>query len=312
MPRRPVVSIVHCENYEDALLKEQLRAALVPLGGLSAFVRQGQRVLVKPNLIGLVPPERPATTHPAFIRALVELLQAEGCEPVVADSPAWGDIHRVAKTVGLLDVPLLALNHPRKVSMPPGSVLRNLHLDAQVLDADVVINVPKVKMHCQLVMSGAVKNLYGCISGRRKALLHFLLGRHPLRFAHLLLDVAEQVKPALTLMDGITAMDRHGPIRGQPRHLGLILAGANCTALDRALAELLKLDARSILTLEAARQRQLPGAEPDSIDYTGIHPNQIHESPFTLEEMQPVFFSLPRFVLGTLKQWRLKWRRGTC
>jgi uncharacterized protein (DUF362 family) len=302
------VSLSRCPDYQPGRLQTALREALAPLGGLESRVAPGQTVLLKPNFIMPRPVAEPAIPHPALVLAVAEQLLSLGARVAIGDSPAWGSIEAVARNCGLipeiqrLGVELWDLNRPRRIRLASGHAVKVLQIDRRVMDADVVINLPKVKVHCQLTMSGAVKNLFGCIGGRRKAFWHFRLGRRPERFAAMLLDNAETIRPTLTLADGIVAMDRHGPTKGDSRNLGLILAGTDCTAVDRVLAEIMGIDPKRIPTLEAARQRGLPGAFLEQIEIAGVPLSDAVGTPFTLPEMQPVLFSFPRIIKGLIKQ----------
>lgn len=302
------VSLSRCPDYHPGRLQAGIREALAPLGGLEAFVSAGQTILLKPNFIMPRPAEEPAITHPAFILAVAEQLLALGTRVVIGDSPAWGSIEAVVQNRGLLPeirrlgIDLWDLNRPCKVKLAPGHAVKALQIDRRIMDVDMVVNLPKVKVHCQLTMSGAVKNLFGCIGGRRKAFWHFRLGRRPERFAAMLLDIAETIRPALTLADGIVAMDRHGPTRGEARGLGLVLAGTDCTAVDRVLTEIMGIDPALVLTLEAARERGLPGALLERIEIAGVPLNEASGASFILPEMQPVLFSFPRIIKGLIKQ----------
>jgi uncharacterized protein (DUF362 family) len=185
------------------------------------------------------------------------------------------------------------------------------------LDADVVINLPKIKVHGQMYLTLAVKNLFGCVRGRRKALLHQQIGGRPIEFARMLVDVCRVVQPALTLMDGIVALERTGPTGGDPRPLGLVLAGSDCTAMDRVICEIVGADCGQLLTLAAAREVGFGEGDLDRIQVlvnsksaarplSHIVPLPAGQ-PFVLpQRLSPLSFSPWRIVRGLARQaWAL-------
>ena len=112
-PSSPVVSAVRCPDYDPARVRDALRQALAPLGGLGAFVRLGSRVLVKPNFLKTARPEQAVTTHPQVILAVVEAALAEGASRVVVgDSPGVHSARAVARKLGLVE-PLARLGVER-------------------------------------------------------------------------------------------------------------------------------------------------------------------------------------------------------
>ena len=255
-----IVSISQCPHYERQQLVRAIRAALEPLGGMKRFVRPGRRVLLKPNFVLARRVEEAANTHPAFVIEVARLVREAGGEPFIGDSPALGSARHVASRCGLLalaqeaDVPIIEFRATRKIVSPRGRAGRSLRIAVEALDADVVINLPKLKVHGQMYLTLAVKNLFGCVRGRRKALLHQQVGGRPIEFARMLVDVCRIVRPALTIMDGIVALERMGPTGGDPRRLGLVVAGSDCTAMDRVVCEIVGANPEKLLTLAAARE----------------------------------------------------------
>ncbi len=313
------VSIVRCPSYDNRTVAEALRAVLEPLGGIQRFVRAGQRVLLKPNFVLARRRDEAANTHPTFVLETARLVREAGGEPVVGDSPALGSARHVAARCGLLEaardaaLPIVEFRTTRRIPSPRGPAHRPLRVADEALDADVVINLPKIKVHGQMYLTLAVKNLFGCVKGRRKALLHQQLGGRPLEFARMLVDVCQAVRPVVTLLDGITGMERHGPTGGDPRPLGLILAGTDCSAVDRVVCEILGADSSRLLTLQAAREAGFGQTDLDSIqvlaDGREIRPPfgfwvpELAARPFLLaERLTPLSFSPWRILRGLFRQ----------
>lgn len=276
-------------------------------------------MLLKPNFVLARPAEDAANTHPHFVIEVARRVRAAGGEPFIGDSPALGSARGVALKCGLLElareagVPLVEFRDRRKVPPPRGHAGRPVRIAAEALDADVVINLPKLKVHGQVYITLAVKNLFGCVGGRRKALLHWLRGGEPIEFARMLVEVARAVTPALTLMDAVVALERDGPTGGDPRPLGLILAGADCSAIDRVACEIVGADLERVLTLAAAREVQFGETDLENIEVlneggpvapplSSLAP-MLAARPFALRErLSPLTFSPYRIARGLVRQ----------
>jgi ferredoxin len=134
--------------------------------------------------------------------------------------------------------------------------MKNFYLPKIVKEADLVINVPKLKTHTLTKMTGAIKNLYGCVPGGVKQSLHReAIGEQ--KFSHLLIDIYSHIKPGLNIMDAVIAMEGEGPASGKPRKVGLILASRNTIALDVAASRLMGFHPSQILAIEDAVKRGL-------------------------------------------------------
>ncbi|HIE53467.1 MAG TPA: DUF362 domain-containing protein [Armatimonadetes bacterium] len=305
------VSIARCAELRPDEVGAAVTEAVAALGGMERFVQPGNRVLLKPNLLSPDPPERAVTTHPLFVQWVIELVLAAGGKPFLGDSPAWGALSQVAQVAGLKDVaarygvPLVEFCRPVAVPSPRPQVARRVLVDAAVLEAEVVINLPKLKAHRQLGFCGAVKNLYGCLPGKRKALLHFLKSRRDLHFALFLANYHAAVAPALTIVDAGLALERTGPRGGDPRFLGLVVAGTDCAAVDTVLAEIIQAPPSHRLLLEAVRQLDLGVTDLEAIELRGEPLEAIRPDRFLLPDLIGVGFSLPRVVRSVVRNFFL-------
>ena len=300
-----LVSLQKCNQYDEVLLKEHIIALLHPLGGIEQFVKPGQRVLLKPNLLAGKPPEAAVTTHPALVKVIIELVQQAGAEVVVGDSPGLGSFERVAEKTGISHAveaaggTLMPFGETRRVGT--AGTFRQLELATAYLDADVVINLPKLKTHEMMTFTCAVKNLYGTVVGAAKAGLHLTAGHSKELFAGLLLEIAFARPVALTIVDGIVAMEGDGPNSGTPRQLGILLAGENMVAVDTVAAHLAGIPPQLLPVELEARRRGMAGTELDQIRVTGnIAPVSVNP-PFALPAGLDVQFGLPGFLKGLLR-----------
>jgi uncharacterized protein (DUF362 family) len=237
------VSIEKCGSYDDHEVRKAVKACLAPLGGLESVVSDGDCVLVKLNLLSAKAPEAAVTTHPAIVRATVELVQELGATPVLGDSPGGGSTAASYKALlektGIQDVvdntgcELVRFDEAkREVAATNAKTFKKLMLANAITEADVIIGLPKLKTHNLTYYTGAVKLLYGYVPGLFKTEYHLHTANDINLFADLLLDIYETYPPALTLMDAIVGMEGAGPSNGKPRKIGLILSSKSCTALD--------------------------------------------------------------------------------
>lgn len=275
------VAIVPVSTYEPAAIQQAVRAVLAPLGGMTVFVAPGARVMLKPNLLMPSAPDRAICTHPELLRAVARHALESGAAAVEAtDSPGVGSASRCARRLGLGDrEPLVVRDSDDGVDLaPPGAPFQRVKLTRRLLDADVIINLPKAKTHGQMVMTAAVKNSFGAVVGMEKAQWHFRAGRSPRDFARLLLHVHDLAAPRLSILDAVVGMEGNGPSAGDPRPLGFLMASTNAHALDAVLARIWGLDPQRIPTLAVARDVGLLPSFGD-IQVVGADPERLRPSP---------------------------------
>lgn len=259
------VVLKYCPDY-TADVEQCLREGLEEWGGMSAFVKPGQKVLLKVNLLMKKRPEEAVTTHPSVVEAVVHLVQEAGGIPIIGDSPggpytvnalraiyAKSGLREVAARTGAI------LNEnvgQTTLQYPDGKLAKSLTLTNCVLAADVVIPLSKLKTHGMMTFTGAVKILFGVIPGLLKAEYHLKMFKVR-DFADLLVDIATYVRPALSIMDGVVAMEGDGPSAGKPRNIGALIMSTDPFALDVVATDLIGLKAERVPTIMAARDRGL-------------------------------------------------------
>lgn len=264
----------------------------------------GTRVLVKPNLVapknmGL------SCTSPAVVRAVCQYLADCGAKTTVGDSPAFGTGKVVARLSGLSaalsDLPARLVNFSRSRRIPL-SFGSSAAVAVEALEAERIVNLPRLKVHNQMGMTVAVKNLFGCVTGFRKSLAHQLHGEKGNRFERLIIEVMRALPETVSLLDGVVAMHREGPAGGDPFPLGLLAASPSCVALDTAVYGLLGLSPQNVPLWREAMAMGLPGAHPEEIAQTGPHPGEFPTEGFlTPTRLEPVAFHPKRFVTGRIK-----------
>jgi uncharacterized protein (DUF362 family)/Pyruvate/2-oxoacid:ferredoxin oxidoreductase delta subunit len=229
-------------------------------------------------MLGLFPPERAATTHPSLVRAAVKLLRDAGAQVTVGDNcgvGGYGLNQLVAKRTGIMEaadgayanVAQDTVMHPLK-----SRFVKELPMARAILEADHVVSLPKMKTHSLTVVTGAVKNMFGMVSGAGKG------GAHRAApgikdFGEILADIYAARPPDLTIMDGITAMEGSGPSGGDLVPLGRILAGRNAVAVDAVMSRIMGYPPGEVHHLRIASQRGLGPLDQDAIELIGSLPS---------------------------------------
>lgn len=252
--KKSLVVAVPCDDYEPEKVYEAVRAGINALGGLSAFLRPEERVLVKPNLLKPAEADTAVTTHPTVLRAVLRLLEEYGCGNVrFGDSPGQDTGTQALERLGFrADEPvfgarLVPMTEEVHVDFQEGLTEKEFWFAKEVTEADAIINVCKMKTHALMKITGAVKNPFGLLCGTRKARQHVRFPNEGV-FARMLVDIHRCVKPRLHIMDAIVAMEGNGPGSGTPRKMGLLLFSADSVALDAVFCALIHLDPESVQT----------------------------------------------------------------
>ncbi|NEQ29706.1 MAG: DUF362 domain-containing protein [Leptolyngbya sp. SIO4C5] len=304
------VSLLRATTYDLPQLRQSLESLLSPLGGMAAIVKPGDRVLLKPNLLTGAKPTQECVTRPEIVYCVAQLVKAAGGEPFLGDSPAFGSARGVAEANGYLPLmtelglPIVELHGKRYET---GSAeFNHLLLSRETMEADVVINLPKVKSHVQLTLTLGVKNLFGCVPGKMKAWWHMEAGKDRQRFGQMLVETARTISPELTILDGIIGHEGNGPSGGEPRQLELLAASTDVFALDRAIVEILSVNPQQVPTLVAAQRLGLT-ANLGAIAFPLLQPADLKITDWQLpEKLVPIDFGLPRVVRSTFKHFYIR------
>ncbi len=305
------VMVMRCERYEVNMIKTILQEGLQPWGGIEHFVKPGQRVLLKVNLLMAKKPEEVTTTHPAVVQAVTELVQAAQGQVVIGDSPGGpftkALLQRVYRRTGMegvanatgveLNWDFGAVERPN----PEGKILKTLTLGKFIDDADVIINLPKLKTHGMTKMTGGVKNMFGAIPGLIKAEYH--LNMQDINdFSNVLIDIALATAPDLTITDGIIGMEGEGPSGGKSIELNTLLISPNPFAIDVAVAELVKIKQDKIPTIKAAGERGQV-ALLNEIELLGTPLQELQPTEFASPDISYSAKLLERFLPNFVAQW---------
>ena len=270
------VAVVRCKTYNVEAVKPALEEAVNAVNGLD-FVMPGMKIIIKPNLVSFKKPDAAATTHPALLEALVEMLLARGADVTIGDSPGGPHslplLNRVYAATGMDRVEKLGakLNrnmNEKTVAFPEGKVLKNFTYTEYLDEADAIIDFCKLKSHGMLGMSAAVKNLFGTIPGLKKPEVHYKF-QNDAEFADMLVDLNEYFKPRLAICDAVVGMEGNGPTAGTPRQIGAIIASKSTYYADVVGAELIGMNIDGLPTLQAAYERGFAPASSKNLRVYG-------------------------------------------
>ncbi len=298
MGAKTKVSIVRCGDYSQEKVDKAVERSVLLLGGIKRFVKKGDRVLLKVNLLIGKDPKYAVTTHPAIVRAVVRLVRKAGGVASVGDSPSASSFNSFSRAAGLsgfkgvcdeLGVPLVELDDPVETKVE-GVVVKSFAISKKLNDFGVMINLPKLKTHSLTMFTGAAKNLYSCVSGRRKAVYH-TIAVDGMRFSELILDLNEVVKPQLNVMDGIIGMEGNGPAAGSPKKVGVVIAGDNAIAVDAVAAEIVGMG-REVPLINIAKARKMHGADLKQIRIIGDKIEEVRIDDFR-KPGTPIFALIP-------------------
>lgn len=272
------VRLIQADTYQYSIIRDAVEEAL------QAFPvsMEGKRVVVKPNLLLARSPENASTTHPSIVKAVCEGVIARGGQAIIAESGGGpitpGTLRQLYDTTGMTKAAeesgaLLNYNcESVRVALPQGKKVKDFLCLRVIREADLIINVAKLKTHGFMCMTAAVKNLFGVIPGLHKAMMHKALPDKN-EFAAMINDLCLTVKPALSLIDAVVGMEGEGPSGGTPKKCGLLLASNDPFALDLAASKIMGVTPNEAPILRDAIRRGLVPALAEELKIEGTSLN---------------------------------------
>lgn len=233
----------------------------------------GIKVVIKPNMLTDKNPVLCVTTNPVVIEAIILWLKSKGvANIVVADTPGgalcmFTDYDAIYEKTQLKPLESIAkLNYDSdyiEIAGDSSFTNKSFNIINAVAKADYIINVAKLKTHNLTKISMGIKNLFGCIPGLQKPMFH---AKYPKSkdFSNMLVELAMTIKPNLTVIDAIDAMEGSGPVHGSRRHIGLTFAAKDVFSQDYFITNLMGIDPESVDMLRLSKDKNLI-RKPDSI-----------------------------------------------
>lgn len=261
--------MIHPATYEN------VRPAVDRAFEIFPMELRGKRILIKPNLLRASEAKEGIVTHPAVLRAVVEKVETmDPASIVVGDNPGlfgYGENEESFKITGLMEAAKGYYqnigNDSQKVDFN-AEFMPTVSLSKIVLDADIIISLPKFKTHGLTVITGAIKNSYGFLPGAQKAKLHKAAGS-PERFHEVIVNVFRLRVPDLFIVDAVVGMEGNGPASPDLRSIGLILASSNAVAMDSVMAMMMGCDPGRLHFLRKAKEAGLGDYDLSTIEVIG-------------------------------------------
>ncbi len=309
------IAISRCDDYGLEKIGAATKRCLNQMGNIETIVRPGMKVLLKLNLLSAsLGPERAVNTHPAVIRALVNIFKDEyGCKVYIGDSCGSlrtgstdkafrvTEIDKIAEDTGAIIVNF-DKDEVLDITNNNAAILKEFKIAKTVKSVDVVVSVPKLKTHGLTRYTGAIKNMFGSIPANGKKNVHLLAPKNRL-MAQALVDVYEMVQPHITIMDAVIGMEGNGPNAGDPRKVGLIITGFDGVALDAVASTIIGFDPMKVPIIKYAHERKLGTAIMNNINIVGEDISKVTISDFKKPSSSAQDFAsnyIPNFLLAKM------------
>lgn len=297
-----IVSLEKCNFYAQNEVDKSVIKLINNLDSILKFVKKGQKVLLKPNIVKGANPEECATTHPVVIEAVIKILKEQNCKVFVGDNPFADDAIEAMNICGIYDVckkhdvEIAIFDQKINIKNKNGLVVKEFSLTHYLQEVDAIINIPKLKTHSQLYFTGAVKNLYSIMPGPKRGFYHLKYSNMEY-FANMLLDLYYLLrkKVVLNIIDGIYGMEGNGPCGGNPKFAGILAASSDAIALDFVMCNLIGLDVKNLATAYYAKKRKDFLFNPNNIKIVGEAIENIKIKPFKEAEFHTLNM-MPKFV----------------
>ena len=264
------VSVVKCSSYSSKKVREALLSCFNNIGFSFNSLKPGSKILIKPNILAPHKPEKAITTHPVVLEELCRILKKHKFEIYIGESSSnstdksfavsgiaklskYGEIINFENQEKLfIEIEGLKTKKPLKIPLPK-----------ILFDADLIINVAKLKTHGLTQVTLCTKNLYGCVPGQLKSRFHKEFPS-PKEFSKMLFNVSRKINPELNIIDGIVGMEGEGPaLSGRPVKSEILVMSKNASAADIVASEIIGLDPYSIYT------NKFSGIKKETIEVTG-------------------------------------------
>lgn len=307
-----IVSLARCKDYNYELVKKAVEKSFDNLGGVDRYILPGEKVLLKVNLLMKKSPEEATTTHPAFVKALAEVLIQYGAEVMIGDSPGGpfntSVLRGVYKACGMEEIANqvgATLNYNTnsvEIKNEEGLILKRINAIEIMTKVDKVISVSKLKTHGMMMFTGAVKNMFGVVAGLEKAEYHVRMPNN-IDFSNALVDICVASKPVLSFMDGIVGMEGEGPSAGEPREVGVVIASSSPYHLDVAATNIIGLEPTKVPTVQRCVERGICNGNFTDIELVGDDIQDFILSDYAVPDIRSIDLlegKLPKFMRDIL------------
>ncbi len=263
------VALKRCGSYSTEKVYSAVKGAIRELGGIKEYVKKGDKVLIKPNLLAARAPEKAVTTHPEVVRAVIRIVRESGAVPTVGDSHGGARcrMEEVYRATGIRRI--CQEEKTETVIFDRFKTIKGIPVALAAIESDVLISVPKFKTHSLTLITCGIKNIFGVVPGLYKTRLH-MEAPNPEAFAETLTALFASITPVLNVVDAITAMEGEGPgSAGTPRNMNLTAASSDAVALDALLCKITGIEPFSVPAIRLAHEKNLGQGIPRNIKVSG-------------------------------------------
>jgi uncharacterized protein (DUF362 family)/Pyruvate/2-oxoacid:ferredoxin oxidoreductase delta subunit len=295
------VALIKCDSYNDEQVYEAVQTGVNLLGGISSFIREGERILIKPNVLAGTNPEKCVSTHPSVFRAVGIMLKKANAILSYGDSSGFGKCEanmrraKLKQVADELEITLADFDKGRVVTHSSALLNKRFVLANGALESDGLVSVSKLKTHELTRFTGAIKNQFGCVPGLRKSQFHVKIA-DPYKFATMLVDLNALIKPRLHIMDGIMAMEGNGPRSGKPKKLGVLLFSSDPVALDAVACKIIDLNPEHVPTSKPGEISGLGTYRYENIEIVGADVESLIDKSFKVVRKPPIAVSSGRIM----------------
>ncbi|WDE96737.1 DUF362 domain-containing protein [Lentisphaera profundi] len=306
-----MIEVLTVNKYDRALISREIEAQF---DHCDFFTRipANCSILLKPNFVMPSPKDDPSCTHPEFYMAIAEIFLKHGHRVGIGDSPAFGSCKKALKAHLVHDevldkgIEIVEFTNNQQYEDSTGqSSYKNLSICKELSEWDILINLPKLKVHQQMHFTGACKNLYGCVAGKKKILLHNLCKNKPVKFAEMILVNAKKAQAILHIADGIHAMHVTGPRGGDVHEFGKVLIGDNPLQVDYIFAKMANFKVEET-PLFAALANEVFQEISTACEDTVNHPNFTYAENFVHSYINDISFSPPKLIRSGIRSLKFK------
>lgn len=298
MDKSRVAIVKTKKNPGEKEIKKKVKEAIEAIGGMGRFVKQGDLVIVKPNLVISMTANTGATTDWRVSKAVLDLVQEQGGRAIIGEScGTGGDTEKVFNMTGydkLRDQGYEVIDFKKmeniEVSIPNAKVIKKVMIPLLVKQADVILNIPKIKTHDQLLMSGALKNMKGALAEKEKNRLH----KEGLNEG--IAEINTILRPRLIVVDGIIGQQGLGPVFGEPVEMDLVIAGDDPVAVDTALCNIMQIEPTDVPCIRIAQEMGVGNMNMERIEIIGKKISQVKRR-FKLPEEDIKKIEIPGFQM---------------
>jgi uncharacterized protein (DUF362 family) len=276
----------------DASVKKAIGLA----GGLTDLISSGDTVVIKPNVVAAIHPDTGTTTDPRVCKSVANMVKEIGAKPIIAESSSIDvDTEEALKVAGYgklrdegFEVIDLKREETIKVPIPKGKSLKEVFLPKVVVDADVVISVPTMKTHVQTKVTLSLKNMKGILPDISKKKFHLTFG-----VFQGVADLCTVIRPALSVVDGIIAVEGLWPPHSNPIEMDLIIAGKDSVAVDTITGMIMGFEPGEDETANAAVKSKIGTADPNKIEVVGEDISTVQRKFKRADEAMNELISIP-------------------